>query len=88
MTQSDTKRALEIMETEIQALNESEPEWWRAYVDVAQAYQSAALTDPKYLETAQLYLDKAKLLAPNTKKVERAIERQSSIEQEYGIMSK
>ena len=88
MTESDTKRALKIMEIEIQALNQSEPEWWRAYVDVAQVYQSAAITDPKHLETAQFYLEKAILLAPDTKKVEQAIGRQSSIEQEYGITSK
>ena len=85
LSDEETEAALAIVEREVLEILGSEPEWWRAYADVARVYQSAAASDPAHVETARVYVEIASALAPEARKVVSVRARQEQIEKAYGV---
>ena len=69
LSDEEAELALAIVEREAQPLIASEPQWWRAYVDLARVYLAASSSDPTHLAQAREYFEKAAELAPETRKV-------------------
>ena len=85
LTEAEAVVALGIVEREAERLIESEPEWWRAYVDLAHVYVMAAALDPDHLIQAREYFDEAVELAPETRKVAALRARLEEAERIYAV---
>ena len=81
LSEAEARIAMDMVDREALDIIETEPEWWRAYVDLARVYQSAAAIDPEYAETARTYVEIATALAPETRKVVSVRARQKEIEE-------
>ena len=80
LTPAEAQRALASAEAEARRAIATEPQQWRIYSHLALLYQNAAIVDPKYLEVARSYLDRATELAPETESTLTAVARQKALE--------
>ena len=80
LSEAEAIIALDMVDRLALDIIETEPDWWRAYVDIARVYQSAAVIDPEHAETARTYVEIATALAPETRKVVSVRARQKEIE--------
>ena len=74
-------RAMDMVGRAAEEVEESEPEWWEVYVNLAVVYQNAVSLDPSYAETARIYIKTAEKLAPETPGVAAIKARQEELEE-------
>ena len=72
-----------MVQPEVEAAIEAEPENSRLYISLGQLYQRAAETEPQYLERAGEYADAARKLAPGTVDTGLLVVRQEILEGNY-----
>ena len=80
-------RAMDMVGRAAAEVEESEPEWWEVYVNLAVVYQNAVSLDPSYAETARIYTKTAEKLAPETPGVAAIKARQEELEEALSMPS-
>ena len=80
LSEEQAQGAISLVEEEGRRALEAEPRGWMQYVRLTNVYQKASSIDPRYLERARQYLDKAAELAPETLQVALLQEQQQRLE--------
>ena len=80
-------RAMDMVGRAAEEVEESEPEWWEVYVNLAVVYQNAVSLDPSYAEAARVYTRTAEKLAPETPGVVAIKARQDKLEEALRLPS-
>jgi O-antigen ligase len=83
LSEEDVERVAGLVRLEGEAAIRSEPQNLRVFQALAELYQKAAVTAPKYAETARAYVDRTAELGPRVTGVHLLVVRQELLEGNY-----
>ena len=80
MSETEANAAMEAVDREAVNFKDSEPEWWIGHIAIANAYLSASLRSPEFIDKASIFVAEAAELAPEVPGVTSLQDRHADIE--------